>query len=373
MNISEIKYWIALSYVRDIGPASARRLMAVFKTPERIFNASLSELGSVNNIREAQAKNIKEFDGWDKVDNDIKKINKHGIRVITFTDDEYPEPLRRIDVQPVLLYSKGFLEAEDRYSIAIVGSRMMTEYGKRVAEKLAFELASMGLTVVSGMARGIDTASHKGALRAGGRSIAVLGSGLDRPYPYENIELFNSLSKSGCILSEFPMGMAPNKENFPRRNRLISGMSLGVLVVEATMESGSLITASYALEQNKEVFAVPGNITSKTSKGTNLLIKSGAKLVQSIDDILEELHPHLVEMRGYQSKISTGKADPLETSVVMTDEERMVFSTLGNDPVHIDNIARQIKLPANKLLSLMLELEIKGLIRQTEGKKFSII
>lgn len=373
IDASEIRFWLALTYVRDIGPAAIKRLLSVFKSPETVFKAKLSEIRGVLNIRESQARNIVEFNEWDRVEKEIQKIKKYNIRIITFDDDEYPESLRQIDAPPMLLYSKGLLNADDKYSVAIVGSRIMTEYGKRVAEKISYELAGYGLTIISGMARGIDTVSHKGALKAGGRSIAVLGSGLNRLYPYENIELSMSLSKSGCILSEFPMEMPPNKENFPRRNRLISGLSLGVIVIEATKESGSLITANYALEQNKEVFAVPGNITSKNSQGTNELIKKGAKLVQGIDDILEELHPHLTGMKGYSLKLLSQRAVPVNTTTEISDEEKKVLNALGSNPVHIDTISRSLNLAPNKLLALLLDLEMKALIKQTEGKKFCII
>ncbi len=373
IDSSKIKFWLGLTSVRDIGPAAIKHLLSAFKSPEMVFKAGLSEISGVLNIRESQARNIVEFNEWDKVEKEIQKVKKHNIRIITFQDDEYPEPLRQIDSPPMLLYSKGFLHTDDKYAVAIVGSRLMTEYGRKVAEKIASELARYGITIVSGMARGVDAVSHKGALRAGGRSIAVLGCGLDRPYPYENTELFMALSKSGCVLSEFPMGTAPNKENFPRRNRLISGLSLGVIVVEATKESGSLITANYALEQNKEVFAVPGNITSKSSLGTNELIKKGAKLVQGIDDILEELHPHLTGLEGYSLKLLSKKTATVLDSVQISDVEKKVLSVLGNSPVHIDTITRTLTLAPNMLLAILLDLEIKGLIRQTEGKKFCII
>jgi len=373
MNFEQIKYWLALSKVKEIGPASTRRLLAVFKSPESIFNASFAEICGVQDIREAQARNIKEFNEWGRVDKEIEKIKKHGVKVIALDSDDYPETLKQIDSPPMLLYSKGELKPEDKFSIAIVGSRLMTEYGRRVAEKIASELAGYGLTIISGMARGIDTASHKGALKAGGRSIAVLGSGLDRPYPTENAELFKSLSKSGCVLSEFPMGTPPNKENFPRRNRIISGLSRGVVVVEATKESGSLITANYALEQNKEVFAVPGNITSKVSQGTNELIKKGAKLVLDVHDILEELHPHLIALKEYALKSLSAKVAMPAQAIEMTDDEKKVVGVIGNEPVHIDNIARRLNLPPQLLLGVLLNLEIKGIVRQTEGKNFCII
>lgn len=373
MNTNHFRYWLALTNVMDIGPAAIKRLLSAFKTPEIVFKATLSELMDVSKIREAQARNIKEFNDWDKIDKEIQKIKKHDIRIITFDDNEYPELLRQIDSPPMLLYCKGNINPQDKYAVAIVGSRLMTEYGRRVADKLASELAQCGLTIVSGMAKGIDSISHKSAIKTGGRSIAVLGSGLDRPYPFENSELFRALSQSGCVLSEFAMGTPPNKENFPRRNRLISGLSLGVIVIEATKESGSLITANYALEQNKEVFAIPGNITSKSSYGTNELIKKGAKLVQNVDDILEELHPHLAGLKEYSVNLLARKARNTDAMADINDDEKNILSIIGNDYVHIDIISRKLNIPPNRLHPLLLDLEIKGLIRQTEGNKFCII
>lgn len=373
MDDLKIKFWLALTYVKDIGPVAIRHLLSVFQSPEEVFKASLSDISAVLNIRESQARNIIEFDGWDKVDREIQKIKKHNVQMITFDNENYPESLKQIDAPPMILYTKGSFKQDDKYAIAIVGSRMMTEYGKRVAEKIASELSSYGITVISGMAKGIDTISHKGALNAGGRSIAVLGCGIDRPYPYENTELFKSLCKSGCVISEFPMGTPPNKENFPKRNRLISGLSLGVVVVEATKESGSLITANYALEQNKEVFAVPGNITSKSSIGTNDLIKKGAKLVQNVEDILEELHPKLIGLEGYSLRLLSKKTSAAVVAIDIGDDEKKVLNAIGNNHIHIDDIARILKLAPNRLLAILLDLEIKGLVKQTEGKKFCII
>jgi DNA processing protein len=249
---------------------------------------------------------------------------------------------------------------------------MMSDYGGLVAERIAFDLASLGITIVSGMARGIDTASHKGALSAGGRSIAVLGCGIDRPYPSENARLLKSLTHSGCVISEFPMGTPPNKEHFPRRNRLISGLSSGVLVVEAAVESGSLITAQYALEQGKEVFAVPGNITSKTSEGTNALIQSGAKLVQRVEDILEELPHHFRERLALSGKTAHDVRDRMSHGLAFSDEEKAICTVLSSDPKHIDSLVRETNIPAARLLGILLSLEMKGIVRQAEGKRFHL-
>lgn len=361
----DLKYWLALSFIKDVGPVTIKRLLSAFHSPERILNASLKELNEIDDIAEARAKKICSFNSWDKIEQEINLIKQHNLRVIKYTDREYPESLRQIDDSPVILYLKGNLVEQDKYSVAMVGSRMMTEYGKMIAERLSFELASMGITIVSGMARGIDTVSHRGALKAGGRSIAVLGCGLDNPYPPENKELFEMLSSSGCVISEFPIGTPPNKEHFPKRNRLISGLSLGVLVVEATNNSGSLITAGYALEQGKDVFAVPGNITSKCSEGTNILIKRGAKLVARVEDIIEELSPKLKGLLQ-ENTAKTGIQDKLE----INDEEKALCNILSHDPKHIDLIARETQMPQSKLLGLLLSLEIRGIVRQTEGKRF---
>ncbi|MEF9427212.1 MAG: DNA-protecting protein DprA [Candidatus Mariimomonas ferrooxydans] len=213
---------------------------------------------------------------------------------------------------------------------------------------------------------GIDTASHRGALKAGGRTIAVLGSGLDVPYPQENTRLMSSIVSSGAVITEFPLGTKPNRENFPRRNRIISALSFGVLVIEATVDSGSLITVRYALEQGKEVFAVPGNITSRTSRGTNDLIKKGAKLVESAEEVIDELRPQL---RGVITEDKLMSEKPLPA---MTDEEKTLYSCLSNEPKHIDTIVREINMPTGSVLSLLLNLELKEVVRQTDGKNFII-
>lgn len=369
----DLKYWLALTFIKDVGPITAKRLLSTFHSPQKIFESGFNELKDIEEISDSKAKNIYEFDSWNTVEKEIEAIKNYDLRIIKYTDREYPENLRQIDDSPILLYAKGRFLKEDKYAIAMVGSRNMTEYGKKITGIIASELSSYGLTVVSGMARGIDTLSHKGALKAGGRSIAVLGCGLDSPYPPENIELFEELSNNGCVISEFPLGTPPNKENFPKRNRLISGLSLGVLVVEATIKSGSLITANYALEQGRDVFAIPGSITSRNSEGTNTLIKKGAKLVQRVDDILEEIAPQLKDLidssKNTSGKILSKNIDGLE----ITDEEKAICNILGSEPKHIDLISREIKMQPARLLGLLLGLEIKGIVKQTEGKRFYIL
>ena len=367
-HINDLKFLLALSFIEDIGPVTTGRLLSAFHTPEAVFSAGLSDLSSAGEISPLKAKRIKEFNAWDRIEREIEKAEHHNIRIVTLFDKEYPEPLSHLDNAPPILYIKGDLVEEDRFALAMVGSRDMSEYGRKIAADLSYELASAGLTIVSGMARGIDTVSHSGALKAGGRSIAVLGCGLDICYPSENKELMTALSRSGCVISEFPLGTAPLRENFPRRNRLISGLSLGVVVVEATARSGSLITVRFALEQGKEIFAVPGNITSGNARGTNGLIKKGAKPVQGAEDIIEELSPQIKGML----KVKDFSVPP-RARLEINDEEKAICNILGSDSKHIDQIVRELKIPAARLSGLLLGLEMKGIVRQTAGNNFSML
>lgn len=372
----DLRCLLALSFIKDVGPVTIKRLLAAFPSAPSIFEASFEELQRTADIKEAHARRIKDFAAWDLVEREIEQAEQRHIRIIACTDSSYPESLRVIDGPPPVLYMKGEMHKDDTFAIAMVGSRMMSDYGRTVAHTLAFELASHGLTIVSGMARGIDTISHKGALKAGGRSIAVLGCGLDRPYPPENAELFEELSHAGCVISEFPFGTPPTRENFPRRNRVISGLSLGVLVVEATRNSGSLITAQHALDQGKEVFAVPGKITAKTSEGTNALIKKGARPVHTAEDIIEELSSllrGLLRSRSNSSEQSNKKPSDIPDGLEISDEERAICSVLNDEPKHIDSIARELAMAPSKLLGLLLTLELKGIVKQTEGKNFYIL
>ncbi len=366
--MNDLKFLLALSFIEDIGPVTTGRLLSAFHTPEAIFSSGFSELTSVGEISPLIARRIKEFNAWDRIEREMENAERHNIRIVTLFDKEYPEQLSHLDNAPSILYAKGDLIGEDRFALAMVGSRDMSGYGRKIAADLSYELASSGLTIVSGMARGIDTVSHSGALKAGGRSIAVLGCGLDICYPSENKELMSAISRSGCVISEFPLGTAPLRENFPRRNRLISGLSLGVLVVEATARSGSLITVKFALEQGKEIFAVPGNITSDRARGTNGLIKNGAKPVQSAEDIIEELSPQIKGMLKFK-----GFSVPQRALLEINDEEKAICNILGSDSKHIDHIVRELKIPAARLSGLLLGLEMKGLIRQTAGNNFSMV
>lgn len=360
--MSDIRYWIGLSLVHDIGPVSGRALVAAFGSPEAVFQAGTDDLMALKGISRERAGHIRQFSRWDEVERCLGVMERLGITAVPIPDERYPEALRNIDDAPLVLYMRGDYLPEDRFAIGVVGSRNKSAYGESVTQRIAGELSAAGFTIISGLARGIDTLSHTSALEAGGRTIAVLGSGPDVYYPIENRGLTERIVSSGCVVSEFLPGTLPNKENFPRRNRLISGLSLGILVVEATYNSGSLITAGYALEQNKEVFAVPGNITSRNSEGTNRLIKQGAKVVLKSDDIIEELAPVL---KGYI------RNKQRETAPLPGEEDRLCMM-LSREPKHVDLISRESGLSVNQLLTLLLSLELKGIVRQTSGKRFYI-
>jgi DNA processing protein len=359
----DVESWIALSFVPEVGPVTFRKLLSLYRDPASVFKATLGELSAVEGVGRKKAKCIKDFAGWGDVEKHVKRLGRCDARVVTFRDADYPSMLRQTDDAPAVLYVKGSLQEEDKFAVAIVGSRKLSPYGKLVTERLSSDLSVSGFTVVSGMARGIDTVAHMNSLASGGRTIAVLGSGIDRVYPPENRGLMERIAGSGYAVSEFRCGTEPNRENFPRRNRLISGLSLGVVVVEAAQGSGALITAASALEQNREVFAVPGNITSATSAGTNELIRSGAKLIRGADDIIAELAPML---RGYVKAKEKLKVD-------ISEEEKKLCDILSGEPVHIDTLSRELSLSPATTLTTLLGLEMKGIVRQAEGKRFYLV
>jgi DNA processing protein len=326
----------------------------------------VKELDQVEGIGGKAAEAIKNFSDWGRVDTEIQNLRRLGFKLVSITDKEYPRNLSKIYYPPSILYLHGEFCANDEQALAIVGTRAADRYGRLVTERLASELASMGITIVSGMARGIDSVAHTAALKSGGRTIAVLGSGLDVIYPPENKNLYNQISENGAVISEFPLGSDPDAVNFPKRNRIISGLSLGVLVIQASEKSGSLITASFALEQNREVFAVPGNIASKLSRGTNALIRRGAKLVDSIEDILGEIEAFR-RLKPMEPPVDTGRI--LER---LNEDGRRIFSTITNEPIHIDDIITQSGFEPHRVLSTLLSLELEGLITQLPGKMFQL-
>jgi DNA processing protein len=357
--------WMALSRIAGIGPVLYRRLLERFQSPERVLRAGLSALRSVEGLGEITARAILGFKNREAILREIEGLDRLGIRLVTLTDPEYPPLLSRIYDPPPLLYCRGTGFAPRRPAVALVGSRNGSFYGVKATERLAFSLAQQGVTVVSGLARGIDTAAHGGALMAGGHTIAVLGSALDVVYPPENQGLYDRIAEIGLVCSEFPLGTLPERQNFPIRNRIISGLSLGVVIVEATQRSGSLITARLALEQGREVFAVPGSIDSFKSSGTHGLIKQGAKLVEHARDILEEISGPAFSPESEKTPESTPQPETR-----LTAEQRPLWEMMGAGPVHVDQLARETGQPVGLLLSRLLDMELQGLVKQLPGKYF---
>lgn len=360
--MTEREALLALSLIPGIGGVLLRNLLGSLGSAEAVLFAPLERLSQVEGVGQATASAIRSFPWREALEAECRLIEEEGIPYVLWGDPGYPEPLKTIPSPPPVLYLKGAWEERDPTAIAIVGSRRATHYGRAVAEQLAYEMASRGLTIVSGMARGIDSAAHRGALAAGGRTVGILGSGLGVIYPPENKALAAKIAASGALLSEFPFKTPPHRENFPRRNRLISGLSLGVVIVEADLKSGALITADHALEQGREVFAIPGNITSKTSRGCHRLIKQGAKLVETWEDVWEELQPHLGPLPGE----GTQEALPL-----LAEEEERLYRLLQKEgPLHIDELIVRSGLAPSQVASRVLTLVMRGLVEELPGKVF---
>jgi len=403
--MAPLTYWVWLFALAGVGTAAKNRLLHAFGSPEQIFFAderayhdadialSAQERAALSNKSLAEARRI------------LDVCAEHGYRILTLADAEYPARLKNIDDPPVVLYVRGALPVVDEEAcVAIVGTRSCTPYGLKTAERIAYEAARDGLLVVTGLARGIDTAAALGALRAGGRVVGVLGSGVDVVYPKENGELFEDVAAVGALVSEYPPGTPALSGNFPRRNRIISGLSCGVVVVEAPPRSGALITAALALEQGRDVFAVPGNADSVASRGTNRLIREGAILVTSGDDIAEEyaaLFPEKIRMKAVKVpldedqtealsaralvqnrqksekiEIDNGKTveyiDLVQLAEHLGEQEMALISALAGRTMHIDDIIAQAGLPASDVLASLTLLEIEGIAEQLPGKFFRI-
>lgn len=385
-----MKEWIALNMTPGVGPRAAAKLLERFGSPKAVFGALRMELEQLK-IRPEAVESIMTRNLFARAEAELGRVRALGGDILLLDDGTYPALLREIHDPPPVLYVQGaWAAACDAPCIAFVGSRKCSTYGVNAAEMLARELASRGVTIVSGLARGIDAAAHRGALAAGGRTIGVMGTGLDEIYPADNKTLAAEiLAKGGALLTQFPLETPPLPENFPYRNRIISGLSLGIVVVEATERSGSLITARLGLEQDREVFAVPGAITSRTSFGTNYLIKSaGAKLVQQWQDIAQELPaevaaqmlpPELQAKASQAASQTSAKPPALPTAVQplllpadVPDDERRVFELLSPaEPAHIDELAMTAGLPVSALAGILLSLEMRELIRQLPGKRFA--
>lgn len=339
-----------------------RRLLAHFGSPERALAASRAELAAVPGISRAVVAGLPTADTRREAEEQCRLLAKSGATLVTIADPAYPALLKEVADAPPYLYLRGRLP-ENALGVALVGSRQATPYGLATAGRLAGELAGKGVAVVSGLARGVDTAAHRGALEAGGCTIGVLGCGIDVVYPYENRRLFATMAEKGAIVSEFPPGTRPLAENFPRRNRIISGLCRAVVVVEAAEKSGSLITASYALEQGRDVFAVPGNVTQAGSRGTNWLIKQGAKLVETVADILEEC------------PVGTAPRPAAATAPILPQlsaVESAVVAHLLEAPCHIDELVGRCRLTPGELSVMLLRLELRGVVQQLPGKYFAL-
>lgn len=360
---------MTLNSIPDVGFVRINNLAKRFGGIKEIFKATQVELEEVEKIGPKIAAAIINCDRDKTLGREMKLIEKCSVKVISYFDEGYPANLKEIYDPPIILYVKGALTDEDRYSIGIVGSRHASRYGLQTAERLGCELAARGLTVVSGLARGIDAAGHKGALKARGRTIAVLGSGLANIYPEEHMKLADEIAKVGAVVSEFPMAMEPYKDNFPRRNRIISGLSLGVIVVEAAKNSGALITTDFALEQGRELFAVPGQARAATAAGTNMLIRQGAKLVESADDVIEELGDVI---KGHMKTAAPGGKGGrvLETPNGLNEAEEKIFETLSDAPVSIDEIVDETELHVAEAMDCLTRLELKGIVAQLPGKSY---
>lgn len=355
------RYLIWLTSIKNIGSVRVKRLIEHFGSAKGVWEAGVEELARVKGISRELSHSIINSKNEEKIDYHIKNLEKLGIYTVDISSPLYPAFLKEIYNPPFLLYAKGNINILKARCIAVVGSRNASYYGRKVAFRLAGQLAKRGIAIVSGFARGIDSYAHKGALAVGGDTIAVLGNGLDVIYPRENYSLMKEMNENGLLLSEYTPGTSPLRANFPARNRLISGLAYGVIVVEASERSGALITADFALEQNREVFAVPGNINSPTSIGTNRLIKQGAKIVNCIEDILEEL-PDLHDCRK-TAAVKAGK-NPKE---IMGGN---ILSLIGAQPVHIEMLIQESGMKINELNACLSQLEIEGCIEKLPGNYY---
>lgn len=357
---------VALNMIEHVGPVRLRQLLDHFGDAAAILAASRQQLLQVRGIGEDTAAAIADWEKTADLASELKRIKEFGCHIVVQADDEYPELLRQIYDPPIVLYVKGQLTAKDKNAVALVGSRQTTHYGIEVARKLSYQLAYVGVTVVSGGARGIDTAAHQGALNAKGRTVAVLGTGINLVFPPENADLFERIAANGAVVTQFAFNRPADKQSFPIRNRIVAGMTLGTVVVEAALTSGALITSNFATEYGRQVFAVPGRIDSPRSKGCHELIKKGAKLCEGAEDILSEFE--------YLFPSTNRAPSPHETGVLpaltLSENEQKVFDALGREETSIDDVIRHSGLPSSAVSVALLSLEMKRIIRQLPGKLF---
>ncbi len=358
--MNDLGYWVGFNRVRGIGPLRLRALLDTYGSIERAWHAPAEQLSSVG-LDNRSVKNLLKARSELDLERELERINAIGVRILTWEDPDYPHLLLETHAPPPVLYVKGDLEKQDAWAVAVVGTRRASTYGREVTRRLAGSLARNGITVVSGMARGIDGVAHRAALEAGGRTIAVFGCGINRIYPAEHRKLAQQIAAHGALISDYPLGTPPEGRNFPPRNRIISGLSLGVLVTNAGKTSGALITADFAAEQGRDVFAVPGSILTQGSVGPNRLIQDGAKLVVRAEDILEELNLTMV-------------AEQKQARQVLPEDETeaALLKHLSADPTHVDDLQQQIDLPISQVTSTLAMMELKGMVRQVSGMKYVV-
>ena len=352
------KYWIGFNFVKGIGPVRFQKLLDFFGKPEIAWHAPPEALRKAG-LGEKIVENILLTRSTISLDQKWEQIQEQGITVITWEDDGYPRRLKEIDQPPPLLYVKGEISPEDEWAVAIVGTRNVTAYGRQITDEIAGILSGSGVTVISGMARGVDAIAHQAALNSGGRTIAVFGAGVDRIYPPEHRALADRITERGALISDYAPGTPPEASNFPARNRIISGLAMAVVVTEAGQRSGALITASFAADQGREVFAVPGSVKSPQSRGTNRLIQDGAYLVQDPKEILDVLSLTMVTQHHTARVVLPADA-----------VEAQVLETLSQEPMHIDEIGTRTELPIDKISATLALMELKGMVRQVGGMNY---
>lgn len=359
------------SLTPEVGPVLFGRLIEFFGSSERALGASVAQLERVDGIGAATAAKIARGREAADVEAEVARAARHGARIICQEDEEYPQALRHIPDPPICLYVRGRIEPEDAVAIGIVGARRCTLYGREQANRFGYQLASRGITIVSGLARGVDGESHKGAIAAGGRTLAVLGNGLSTVYPPEHQELADRIARQGAVLSELPMATSPNSNNFLPRNRLIAGLSLGVLIVEAARRSGSLTTGRLASEYNREVFALPGRVDSEYSQGTNALIRDQhAKCVTCAEDLLEELGEVGEALSADRESPSDRPVDTSLATVGLSPDEQALYDALGRQEQSIEMLAEATRLAAAQVASMLITLQLRGLAQQLPGNLF---
>jgi DNA processing protein len=357
---------VALNMVDHVGPVRVRQLLDHLGDAPAILHASKAQLLQVRGIGDETAEAIANWEKTVDLASELKRIQDFGCRIVTQADEEYPDLLRQIYDPPIALYVKGQLGAKDKNAVAMVGSRRTTHYGIETARKLAYQLAYVGVTVVSGGARGIDTAAHQGALSAKGRTLCVLGTGINIVFPPENAELFERIAANGAVITQYPFNRNADKQSFAIRNRIVAGTTLGTIVVEANLSSGALITANFAVEYGRQIFAVPGRVDSPQSKGCHDLIKKGAKLCEGAEDVLSEFE-YLFPGSNRPPSAAEGGTLP---ALTLSENEQKIYDTLSNEEVPMDEVIRHSGLPASTVSVALLSLEMKRLIRQLPGKLF---